>query len=42
MLGDTTIPVLTIDELSANKRAAKRPHDLADVAMLERVGANSK
>jgi hypothetical protein len=37
MLGDLTVPVLTIDDLIANKRAAKRPQDLADVAVLERA-----
>ena len=36
-LGELTIPVLTIDDLIANKRAANRPQDLADVALLERV-----
>ena len=41
-LGDLTIPVLTIDDLIANKRAAKRPQDLADVAVLERVRSKSK
>jgi hypothetical protein len=38
-LGDLVIPVLTIDDLIANKRAAGRPQDLADVALLERVRA---
>lgn len=42
VLGDLTIPVLTIDDLIANKRAAKRPQDLADVAVLERVRQLSK
>lgn len=31
------IPVITIDDLLANKRAAGRPQDLADVAALERA-----
>jgi hypothetical protein len=37
-----TIPVLTIGDLLANKRAAGRPQDLADVALLERVLARRK
>jgi hypothetical protein len=36
-LGDLTIPILALDDLVANKRAAGRPQDLADVAVLERV-----
>jgi hypothetical protein len=36
-LGELAIPVLTLDDLIANKRAAGRPQDLADVALLERV-----
>lgn len=35
--GDLTIPILALDDLIANKRAAARPQDLADVALLERV-----
>ncbi|MEI9952861.1 MAG: nucleotidyl transferase AbiEii/AbiGii toxin family protein [Pseudomonadota bacterium] len=41
-LDDLSIPVLTIDDLIANKRAAKRPQDLADVALLERVRSKSE
>ena len=37
-----TIPVLTIEDLLANKRAAGRPQDIADVALLERVLARRK
>jgi len=40
-LGDLTIPVLAIDDLIANKRAANRPQDLADVALLESVRKKS-
>jgi hypothetical protein len=36
-LGDLTIPVIGLDDLITNKRAAGRPQDLADVALLERV-----
>jgi len=36
-LGDLTIPILALDDLVANKRAAGRPQDLADVALLEKV-----
>ncbi len=36
-LGDLVIPLLALDDLIANKRAAGRPQDLADVALLERV-----
>ena len=36
-LGDLTIPILGLEDLIANKRAAGRPQDLADVALLERV-----
>ncbi len=41
-LGDLIIPVLAIDDLIANKSAAKRPQDLADVALLERFRSRSK
>ncbi len=34
-VGDITIPVLGRDDLIANKRAAGRPKDLADVAILD-------
>lgn len=34
-----TIPLVALDDLIANKRAAGRPQDLADVALLERVRA---
>jgi len=36
-LGDLTIPILALDDLITNKRAAGRAQDLADVALLERV-----
>lgn len=38
-LGDLDVKVLALDDLLANKRAAARPQDLADVALLERVRA---
>jgi predicted nucleotidyltransferase len=34
---ETPIRVIALDDLIANKRAAARPQDLADVAKLERV-----
>jgi hypothetical protein len=36
-LGDLTVPILALDDLIANKRAAGRAQDLADLALLERV-----
>ena len=36
-VGDLTIPVIALDDLIANKRAAGRPQDVADVAVLEQV-----
>ena len=36
-LGDLTIPVISIEDLLANKRASGRPQDLADVALLEKA-----
>jgi hypothetical protein len=36
-LGELTIPVLALDDLILNKRAAARPQDLADVELLERA-----
>jgi hypothetical protein len=36
-VGELTIPVLTLADLIANKRAAGRPQDVADVTLLERV-----
>ena len=36
-LGDLTVHVLALDDLLTNKRAAGRPQDLADVAVLEKV-----
>jgi hypothetical protein len=36
-LGELSIPVIGLDDLIANKRAAGRPQDLADVALLEKV-----
>jgi predicted nucleotidyltransferase len=38
-LGELAIKVLSLADLIANKRAAGRPQDLADVALLERVQA---
>jgi predicted nucleotidyltransferase len=37
-----SIPMIALDDLIANKRAAGRPQDLADVALLERVKALGK
>ena len=37
VLGELSVRVLAIDDLIANKRAAGRPQDLADAAVLERV-----
>ena len=37
LLDGLTIPILAIEDLIANKRAAGRPQDLADVAVLEQV-----
>jgi predicted nucleotidyltransferase len=37
VVGDLRIPVITLEDLILNKRAAGRPQDLADVALLERV-----
>ncbi len=34
-----SIPIVALDDLIANKRAAARPQDLADVALLERAQA---
>lgn len=36
-LGELAIPVISLDDLIANKRASGRPQDLADVVLLERV-----
>ena len=41
-LDELEIAVLSIDDLIANKRAAGRPQDLADAALLERVRSKSK
>ena len=41
-LGDLRIKVLSIDDLIANKRAAGRLQDLADVELLERVRAKAE
>src|SRR5205823_374830 len=35
-------PVIGVDALLANKRAAARPQDLADVAALEKIRAKSR
>jgi hypothetical protein len=37
VLGDLHIPVISLADLIANKKASGRPQDLADVALLERV-----
>ena len=36
-LDQLRVPVIALDDLIANKRAAARPQDLADLALLERV-----
>jgi hypothetical protein len=36
-LGELAIPVISLDDLIANKRASGRPQDIADVALLERA-----
>lgn len=36
-LGQLEVKVIALDDLIANKRAAGRPQDLADVVLLERV-----
>lgn len=36
-LGGLVVPVISLHDLIANKRAAGRPQDVADVALLERV-----
>jgi hypothetical protein len=36
-LGDLAIPVISLEDLIVNKRAAGRPQDLADVVLLERA-----
>jgi hypothetical protein len=41
-LGELEIPVIALDDLIANKRAAARPQDLADVALLEQMRALTK
>jgi hypothetical protein len=41
-IGELEIPVIGIDDLIANKRAAGRPQDVADAALLERVRRKSK
>ena len=42
LVGGLAIPIVALDDLIANKRAAARPQDLADVALLERVQARGK
>lgn len=39
-VADLRIPVLALDDLLANKRAAGRPQDLADVVALEKARRN--
>ncbi len=41
-LGDVSVPVLGLQDLIANKRAAGRPQDLVDVALLERVALRNE
>jgi hypothetical protein len=41
-LGTLTVPVISRDDLIANKRAAGRAQDLADVALLEKVASKKK
>jgi hypothetical protein len=40
-LGDLSVPVISLEDLIANKRAAGRPQDLADASLLERVRRGS-
>lgn len=42
VLGELSIPVITIADLIANKRAAGRPQDLADVQVLERARSHGR
>jgi hypothetical protein len=42
VLGTLEIPVLTLDDLITNKRAAGRPQDIADAVLLERVRRTPK
>jgi len=35
-VGDLSVPIIALDDLVTNKRAAGRPQDIADVALLER------
>jgi hypothetical protein len=39
-IGGVNVPIIRIEDLIANKRAAGRPQDLADVDLLERVLAS--
>lgn len=41
-LGGFEIGVLGRDEFLANKRATARPHDLADVALLEEIERSTR
>lgn len=40
-VGDLAVPVISLEDLIANKSAAGRAQDLADVALLERVRSQS-
>jgi predicted nucleotidyltransferase len=39
VVGDLEVPVIALDDLIANKRAAGRPRDVVDAELLERVRA---
>ncbi len=41
-VGDITIPFIGLADLIANKRAAGRPQDLADVALLEKLAGDDR
>jgi hypothetical protein len=41
-LGERVIPVISLEDLIVNKRAAGRPQDLADAVLLERVAGRSR
>ena len=41
-VGELAIPILSLDDLIANKRASGRPQDLADATMLEATRAHDE